>query len=242
MCRMFALADGRKLWQHVRRAGFAGWGRGARSGGSAGLSAVGAVVGATFPARGRRGPGAAARARCSCCRGSAPQGGSTGDVAAAFAAGRASALISASRSVIYAYKGRGRRLAVPPPGAVGRTPRAARFLECLRPVDRAHVTGGPGAATDARRRYAAPVLFLIAVTIAVLLIRSGLGGGATLADDDQERPPWTHPSTAATPPPGTTRQGATTTTSGQFYTVGAGDTFRLDLREDRCANLLRSSS
>jgi LysM repeat protein len=73
-------------------------------------------------------------------------------------------------------------------------------------------------------RYAAPVLFLIAVTIAVLLIRSGLGGGAT-SQTTTTSGPVTHASTAATPPPGTTRQGATTTTSGQFYTVGAGDTF-----------------
>jgi LysM repeat protein len=73
-------------------------------------------------------------------------------------------------------------------------------------------------------RYAAPVLFLIAVTIAVLLIRSGLSGGAS-SQTTTRTGPVTHPSTAATPPPGTTKQGATTTTSGQFYTVAAGDTF-----------------
>jgi LysM repeat protein len=73
-------------------------------------------------------------------------------------------------------------------------------------------------------RYAAPVLFLVAVTIAVLLIRSGLGGGAS-SQTTTRNGPVTHPSTAKTPPPGTTRQGATTTTAGQFYTVAAGDTF-----------------
>jgi LysM domain len=73
-------------------------------------------------------------------------------------------------------------------------------------------------------RYAAPVLFLVAVTIAVLLIRSGLGGGAS-SQTTTRTGPVTHPSTAATPPPGTTRHGATTTTAGQFYTVAAGDTF-----------------
>jgi LysM repeat protein len=72
-------------------------------------------------------------------------------------------------------------------------------------------------------RYAAPILFLVAVTIAVLLIRSGLDGGTS--SPTTRRGPVTHPSTAATPPPGTTRHGATTTTSGQFYTVEAGDTF-----------------
>jgi LysM repeat protein len=73
-------------------------------------------------------------------------------------------------------------------------------------------------------RYAAPVLFLAAVTVAVLLIRSGLGGGAS-SQTTTRSGPVTHPSTAATPPPGTTRKGVTTTTSEQFYTVAAGDTF-----------------
>jgi LysM repeat protein len=73
-------------------------------------------------------------------------------------------------------------------------------------------------------RYAAPVLFLVAVTIAVLLIRSGLGGGAS-SQTTTRSGPVTHPSTAKTPPPGTTRQGTTTTTAGQFYTVVKGDSF-----------------
>ena len=73
-------------------------------------------------------------------------------------------------------------------------------------------------------RYAAPVLFLVAVTIAVLLIRSGLGGGAS-SQTTTRTGPVTQPSTAATPPPGTTRHGVTTTAAGQFYTVVAGDTF-----------------
>lgn len=68
------------------------------------------------------------------------------------------------------------------------------------------------------------MLFLIAVTIAVLLIRSGLGGGASSPTTTRSGP-VTHPSTAATPPPGTTRKGATTISSAEFYTVVAGDTF-----------------
>jgi LysM repeat protein len=62
------------------------------------------------------------------------------------------------------------------------------------------------------------------VTIAVLLIRSGLEGG-TSSTTTTRSGPVTHPSTAATPPHGTTRHAATTTTSEQFYTVEAGDTF-----------------
>ena len=80
---------------------FASWGEDLV--GERGLSAVGAVVGATFPRE-------VAEARELLPRsvlllpGIGAQGGSPADVAAAFAAGPASALVSASRSVIYAYK------------------------------------------------------------------------------------------------------------------------------------------
>jgi orotidine-5'-phosphate decarboxylase len=94
------LADGRKLWQHV--AGLVrDWGEELL--GDCGLSAVGAVVGATFPRE-------VAEARELLPRsvlllpGVGVQGGKPADLAAAFAAGPASALVSASRSVIYAYK------------------------------------------------------------------------------------------------------------------------------------------
>jgi orotidine-5'-phosphate decarboxylase len=95
-----ALADGRKLWQHVAELVRA-WGDDLI--GDHGLSAVGAVVGATFPRE-------VAKARELLPRsvlllpGIGAQGGSPADVVAAFAAGPASALVSASRSVIYAYK------------------------------------------------------------------------------------------------------------------------------------------
>jgi orotidine-5'-phosphate decarboxylase len=94
------LADGRVLWQHVAEL-VRGWGEDLI--GDRGLSAVGAVVGATFPRE-------VARARELLPRsvlllpGIGAQGGSPADIAAAFAAGPASALVSASRSVIYAYK------------------------------------------------------------------------------------------------------------------------------------------
>jgi orotidine-5'-phosphate decarboxylase len=95
-----ALADGSKLWQHV--AGLVrDWGE--ELIGDRGLSAVGAVVGATFPRE-------VAEARELLPRsvlllpGIGAQGGMPADIAAAFVAGPASALASASRSVIYAYR------------------------------------------------------------------------------------------------------------------------------------------
>ena len=95
-----ALADGRVLWQHVAEL-VRGWGEDLI--GERGLSAVGAVVGATYPRE-------VANARellphsVLLLPGIGAQGGSPADIAAAFAAGPASALVSASRSVIYAYQ------------------------------------------------------------------------------------------------------------------------------------------
>lgn len=97
------LADGRPLWQHV--AGLADrWGEDLV--GESGLSSVGAVVGATHP-------DLLATARALLPRavlllpGVGTQGGRPEDLADAFAAGPASALPSASRSVIYADGGAG---------------------------------------------------------------------------------------------------------------------------------------
>jgi orotidine-5'-phosphate decarboxylase len=93
-----ALADGRKVWEHVAEL-VGTWG--ADDVGAGGLSAVGAVVGATFPQE-------IARARellpnaPFLLPGIGAQGGSPSDVAAAFTDNPASALVSASRSVIYA--------------------------------------------------------------------------------------------------------------------------------------------
>jgi orotidine-5'-phosphate decarboxylase len=95
------LADGRKLWQHVASL-VRTWGDDLV--GEHGLSAVGAVVGATFPRE-------VAEARELLPRsvlllpGIGAQGGTPADVAAAFAAGPAGAVVSASRSVIYASGG-----------------------------------------------------------------------------------------------------------------------------------------
>jgi LysM repeat protein len=69
-------------------------------------------------------------------------------------------------------------------------------------------------------RYGAPVAFLLAVTIAVLIVRSGLSNGSD----------GTAATTAATTAPATTERPGTTTgtTTGangaQFYEIQSGDT------------------
>ena len=97
------LADGRPLWQHV--AGLVDtWGAGHV--GESGLSSVGAVVGATFPRE-------VVEARRLMPRsvlllpGVGAQGGRTDDLAEAFSAGPGGALVSASRSILYADRGSG---------------------------------------------------------------------------------------------------------------------------------------
>jgi orotidine-5'-phosphate decarboxylase len=95
------LADGRPLWQHV--AGLVDrWGEDRV--GESGLSSVGAVVGATFPQE-------VAEARELLPRsvlllpGVGAQGARAENLAPAFAVGPAGALVSASRSVLYADRG-----------------------------------------------------------------------------------------------------------------------------------------
>jgi orotidine-5'-phosphate decarboxylase len=95
------LADGRPLWEHV--AGLLDrWGAG--SVGASGLSSLGAVVGATHPDLLETVRGLLPRAVL-LLPGVGAQGGRPEDLAAAFTAGPASALVSASRSVIYAGGG-----------------------------------------------------------------------------------------------------------------------------------------
>ena len=95
-----ALSDGRPLWQHVARL-VCEWGDDLV--GERGLSSVGAVLGATVPR-------AVAEARRALPRsilllpGVGAQGATPADVARAFTSGPASALVTASRSVIYAYR------------------------------------------------------------------------------------------------------------------------------------------
>jgi LysM repeat protein len=76
-------------------------------------------------------------------------------------------------------------------------------------------------APDRRRRVAhvaAPVLFLAAVTVAVLLIRSGLESGSGGATSTQ---PVTRPTTATT----TAHRTKPRASTKRFYTVQTGDTF-----------------
>jgi orotidine-5'-phosphate decarboxylase len=96
-----ALSDGRRVWHHVAEL-VGEWG--ADLVGERGLSSVGAVVGATAPR-------AVAEARRLLPRavlllpGVGAQGAGPADVARAFTSGPASALVTASRSVIFAYRG-----------------------------------------------------------------------------------------------------------------------------------------
>jgi LysM repeat protein len=76
-------------------------------------------------------------------------------------------------------------------------------------------------------RYAAPVAFLLGVTIAVLLVRSGLGGDGPT----QTTGPVTQASTAAVPPKtptvtkARTSSTATSVAGAAYYEVQTGDTF-----------------
>lgn len=97
------LTDGSMLWQQVARL-VAEWGE--ELVGERGLSSVGAVVGATHP----RSIGEARRLMPQSVLllpGIGAQGATPADVARAFTSGPASALVNASRSVIYAYRSAG---------------------------------------------------------------------------------------------------------------------------------------
>jgi orotidine-5'-phosphate decarboxylase len=94
------LSDGRTVWMQVASL-VDEWGEDLV--GQNGLSSIGAVVGATFP----REVGEARRLMprsMLLLPGVGEQGGTPADVARAFTSGPASALVSASRSVIYAYR------------------------------------------------------------------------------------------------------------------------------------------
>ena len=95
-----ALSDGRPLWQHVARL-VGDWGE--ELVGERGLSSVGAIVGATHP----RAIGEARRLipqAILLLPGVGAQGATPADVARAFTSGPASALVTASRAVIYASR------------------------------------------------------------------------------------------------------------------------------------------
>jgi membrane-bound lytic murein transglycosylase D len=69
------------------------------------------------------------------------------------------------------------------------------------------------------KRYGAPVVFLAAVTIAVLLVRSGLNGDATTTASLPSVP------TVATTRASTTKHAPTKRRSARYYTVQTGDTY-----------------
>ena len=95
------LLDGRPLWQHLAQY-VREWGQPLV--GERGLSSVGAVVGATHP----RGVSEARKLMPQTLLllpGVGAQGATPADVARAFTSGPASALVTASRSVIYAFRG-----------------------------------------------------------------------------------------------------------------------------------------
>src|ERR687888_1073993 len=95
-----ALSDGRPLWQHLARFVHE---LGEELVGSRGLSNVGAVVGATHP----RAVGEARRLMPQAVLllpGVGAQGASPADLTRAFTSGPASALVTASRSVLYAFR------------------------------------------------------------------------------------------------------------------------------------------
>src|SRR5437667_4935906 len=97
------LSDGRPFWHEVARL-VREWGEDLV--GEHGLTSVGAVVGATHP----RAIGEARRAlpqSILLLPGVGAQGATSADVARAFASGPASALVNASRSVIYAFRADG---------------------------------------------------------------------------------------------------------------------------------------
>ena len=97
------LSDGRPVWHQVAEL-VAGWG--AELVGDRGLSSVGAVVGATHP----RAVGEARRLMPQAILllpGVGAQGATPADLARAFTSGPASALVSASRSVLYAFRASG---------------------------------------------------------------------------------------------------------------------------------------
>ncbi len=73
------------------------------------------------------------------------------------------------------------------------------------------------------QRYAAPAAFLLAATIAVLLVRSGLHAGGTSSQTPASAVTTPQSRTGATT--GRTRTGSNKHAGRRFWSVHAGDTF-----------------
>ena len=71
------------------------------------------------------------------------------------------------------------------------------------------------------RRYAAPAAFLLAATVAIVLVRSGMDAGNDAGTRATSVPTLTRKQVATT----TTNQHTTTVSSQAFWVVQAGDTF-----------------
>jgi LysM repeat protein len=75
---------------------------------------------------------------------------------------------------------------------------------------------------DDWRRYAAPAAFLLAATVAIVLVRSGIHAGGDSRPQASAIPTVTRKQVSTTT---TRRRTATTKRSQAFWTVQAGDTF-----------------
>jgi hypothetical protein len=73
------------------------------------------------------------------------------------------------------------------------------------------------------RRYVAPAAFLLAATVAIVLIRSGMHSGGTPAKTDTV--PLAPRKHVVTTPRKPGKKKTTTTAGSRFWTVQAGDTF-----------------
>jgi LysM repeat protein len=82
-------------------------------------------------------------------------------------------------------------------------------------------------------RYGAPAAFLVAVTIAAILIKAGLGGGSDAEPSTVGALPTSSSTTTSTPtttklvlttPTAPTTSTETTTPGAQYYVVQSGDT------------------
>ena len=200
-----ALSDGSRVWQHVARL-VAEWGQDLV--GERGLSSVGAVVGATVPARGRRGAPAAAAVRPAAagrgCPGGDPGGRRPG------VHERAGERPCDRRSL--------RHL---------RVPRRHRRLACRggrrggaapqRGMDGVGLVSGHRSAA----RVAASAAFLAAAVVAVLLVRSALSNDSP---SQPAAPGTTTQSVGTTTGAAVTLPQATTAVEPEFYVIESGDT------------------
>ena len=159
------LSDGQPMWHHVAKL-VAEWGEDLV--GEHGLSSVGAVIGATHP----RAVGEARKLMPQTVillPGVGAQGAKPADLARAFTSGPASALVNASRSVIFAYR------------EAGGDFRAAAGAEAARIKQEVWAVSSAGRLMAPRtwRTFVAPTAFLLVATIVVLIVHGSLHGGHT---------------------------------------------------------------